>query len=239
MKQKNQSRLQRVEGKRNRRRVFLLTVASIAIVGFTARYAFDLLPRFTDVLRDFSGQGQAPISTDNTAPPTPDLDNLPTYTNERNILVSGHAEPGSTVIIYFNDSKKDLIVNANGSFSTKFDLDGSEGIVYAMAEDSAGNQSAKSQEQKITFDNEAPEVEIITPKEGQSFYGTSQKKVVIEGTTEPGSRLTINERVVIVTRSGKFKHTVNLSEGENILNFKITDQAGNEAVTELKLNYSL
>jgi bacillopeptidase F len=90
----------------------------------------------------------------------------------------------------------------------------------------------------LVFDNEAPEIKILSPSDGASFYGSKQKNVTINGTTKIDSSLTINDRIATVNDDGGFSLNYSLSNGENNLAIKSIDKAGNEKEINLKLFFS-
>jgi bacillopeptidase F len=232
------SRLQRLESKRNRRSAVLLLIATVGFVYFVLRYAFVILPKFTDFLRDLSGQGASLTSADVVPPSPPRFDELPPFTNEKRFVLTGDSELGSSVLVKINDSEKEVIVNASGEFTSTLELKEGKNIFSAVAIDRSGNKSAVSDEVIITYDTEPPKLEIEKPVNGESFYGSLGQNQFIEGNTEMDASVLINDRVVVIARDGKFKQSISLQEGENTLIIVATDMAGNETKQELKLNYS-
>jgi len=196
---------------------------------------FMKVSNFVDSFREDGGPSSI---NDDTPPPPPRLESLPEYTNENKLQIDGTTEEGATVTIHFNDEIKEIIAGSGGDFSTSFTLVKGENTVFAYATDKAGNKSIKSQTYSISFDNEPPDLEIIKPSSGESFFGTQQKQLSIEGQTEGEASVTINDRVVVVNSSGKFNLPVSLENGENKFMIVSTDRAGNKTELELVVSYS-
>jgi len=116
-------------------------------------------------------------------------------------------------------------------------LDGDNNFV-ATAIDTAGNISQKTKEYKIVFDNKNPDLTLDSPADGSSFFGTQQRQVTIQGTTEADSKVTINDRIISVDENGKFQYTTTLNDGENKFTVKTSDQAGNTTEKTLVINFS-
>jgi hypothetical protein len=179
------------------------------------------------------------VDTSDITPPAPPIINsLPEAVNKSYLDIEGKAEPGATVDIFVNDSKSEVVVNNEGSFSFTATLTKGENLISALAKDSAGNESQRSTVYKIIYDTEAPKLDISFPSEGAKFSGDKQKQLNIKGQTKFNSTLTINDRIVKVDDSGNFSYTLSLSEGDNSLNFKVTDQAGYTIEKTLKVNFT-
>lgn len=232
------SRLSSVEEKRNIRKAFLygiLTLASLALIFF---FGLPILVRFAGLLTDLA-KSERPVEIADTTPPAPPrINSLPEATNQYTIDVTGVAEAGVDVIISFNQKEETVLADKSGNFTANFPLNKGENTVSAIARDQAGNESQRTQVYKILFDNEDPQIEIIQPIDGSSFFGPKQKDLTISGKTESGSQVTINDRFVTVNEDGSFTSVTYLSEGENTFNIKSIDKAGNTSEKSLTVSYS-
>ncbi|MEJ2441808.1 MAG: hypothetical protein P8Y06_02730, partial [Patescibacteria group bacterium] len=74
--------------------------------------------------------------------------------------------------------------------------------------------------------------------EGKEFYGAKERQITIEGVTEEGVSLTINDRVVAVDEDGGFAFSTTLGEGENNFNIKSADKAGNQTEMDFKVSFT-
>ena len=79
-------------------------------------------------------------------------------------------------------------------------------------------------EDKPDVDRTHPEIQILHPAEGQVF---ETKKVVFEGTSEPGARVFAGEREADVNDSGGWRIVLYLTPGSNHITLRAVDGAGN------------
>lgn len=232
------SRLARTEEKSNKKKAYwyiILTITSLVLLVFLGIPAIVKMASFLTELRS-SGE---PIGIEDTTPPAPpQLDDLPEATSKSAITISGTAEPGVTVIIYLNGEELETLVDNSGEFSHSSGINKGENVVYALAKDSAGNESQTTEEYYIVFDNESPDLEISSPEDGAEFYGSKQRQVTIEGLTEDDVKITVNDRFVVVESDGTFTFATTLSEGENSFAIKAEDKAGNTAEKSITLHFS-
>jgi hypothetical protein len=78
-----------------------------------------------------------------------------------------------------------------------------------------------------TADVVAPNIEILSPTDGQVF---EEKTITFSGITEPGARVLAGPYEATVTADGSWSIMLVLSEGENRAVFTAIDAAGNEAI---------
>lgn len=235
---KRYSRLTRTEERKNVRKAFIFTVLTIVSMLAVIVFGLPAMAKFAAFLTDIKKSGQ-PVETGDTTPPAPPrLGPLPEATNELKVEIRGSTEPGVTVVLFLNRKKEELLANKDGEFTHSFLLQDGENAISAQARDSAGNESQKTQSFKITFDDDPPELEIITPEDGSEYYGSKQRQVVIEGKTEEEATVIINERLVVVEQDGTFAFTTTLSEGENQFTIKALDKAGNVTEKSIALHFT-
>ena len=103
-----------------------------------------------------------------------------------------------------------------------------------MATDTSGNKSFDSKKLTIVYDIEPPEIEITSPQNEQSFSGTANKQINIEGKTDAGVKVTINERIAIVNSDGNFRLSTTLADGDNEFTVLAEDEAGNSSENKAK-----
>ena len=232
------SRLESVEERRNIKKAYRFAFLSIVIVIILIWFGLPFMAKLSGFFTNLKSN-QLPIEkTDNTPPAPPKIDEYSENTNKKVFEITGNVEEGSTVIFNFNSKDNEILADRNGIFSIKLNLVDGENSFFATAKDAAGNESQKTKIYRIVFDNEPPKIIVTSPPDGESFYGSKQQTVTIKGTCEKESSLTINERFVSIDDEGNFSFTFNLSEGENIINFKAVDKAGNESNTSIKLKFT-
>lgn len=232
------SRLQSVEEKRNVRRAIyfiFLTIAAIVLLFF---YGIPLLGRFAGFVSDLGKSGKAISVNDHTPPAPPRFDFINNFTNQQNVNISGSTESGATIKLTFNGPTQDTLADKDGRFQFSVQLASGENTYSAVAVDTAGNVSQPTQNYSITYDNKPPELNIENPTDGSQFFGSAQRQVTISGSSDVGSQITINDRIVVLDDNGKFQYTLTLSDGENKFTIKSTDQAGNTTEKNITLNFT-
>lgn len=239
MAKKRKSRLERIERSRARRSAVLYILLSIFAVFLLLRYGITAVSHVAEFVNDTVGSSNGAISTGSLVPPAPPrLDDLPSYTNRNKLTVKGDTVAGYDVNIYINGEKFEVISNAQGEFSVSVPISTSEiNTIYAVTRSPSGLESKDSERYNVVYDDEPPELEIISP--GDEVFGETNRQINIEGQTDPDAQIRINERIVIVRSDGKFDYRVRLENGENIFNIKSIDEAGNEVEIEKKINFIL
>ena len=238
MVRKPYSRLARTEERKNKRQAVFFAFLTIAALVILFSFGLPTIAKFSALLSDLK-QSNQPIEKNDTTPPAPpQIDVLPEATNEQSIKISGSAEPAATLRFSLNGKKREILVDSEGKFSFSFNLRLGENRISTKVVDSAGNESQETQTITVLYDTEEPTLELLTPADGSDFYGAKQRQVVIEGQTEPGVSLTINDRFVVVEDDGSFAFATTLAEGTNEFSVKAKDKAGNETEEKLTLNFS-
>ena len=225
------------ERKNIRRATFFGFLTLIAIVLFFF-FGLPVVAKFAAFLTDIR-QSSTPVDINDTTPPAPPRIEEPVkYTNEFKVEINGNTEPGATVLLYMNGKEEELLANKNGEFNYDWSLKDGENKIYAKAKDAAGNESQESDIYIVIFDDESPELDITSPENGKEFFGSQERQINIQGQTEEGASLTINNRVVAVDSDGAFTFVTTLGDGDNIFNFKVKDQAGNETEKDLTVHFT-
>jgi len=236
---KQYSRLVRTEEKQNIRRAIFFTFLTVVSILAFIFFGLPVLAKFAGFLADLRKSG-LPIERGDTTPPAPPkLESLPEYTNEFSVEIKGTTEPGATLILFLNSKEEEAVADKDGEFNFTFKLNKGENSVSLKARDAAGNESQKTDVYKIIFDNEPPGLEITSPEDGKEFYGSKERQVSINGQTEEGASVTINDKIVAVDANGSFTFVTTLSEGENSFTIKAEDRAGNSTEASLTLHFTL
>lgn len=232
------SRLQSVEEKRNMRKaVFFVALTTVAVIVLIF-IGIPLFGRLAVFVSDLRGGGRITSQNDSIPPGPPRFNNFSSFTNQQTVSISGTSEPGATVKLTFNGNPQEVIVDKDGNFIFNLQLINGDNTFSAIAIDASGNQSQPSKQSKITFDNKPPVLTVNSPADGTSYFGSNQRQVTLQGTTEAGCQVTINDRFVSVDDAGNFQYTTTLNEGSNTFTVKSTDQAGNNTEKGITLNFS-
>lgn len=231
------SRLQRVEEQKSVRQTFIFGGLTIGLIIFLLFFGIPLIARFAAFLSDLRGSNRA-VEVANVPPPGPPIfSSLPQYSTEERITVEGTTQSGATVIISFNSIKKEVVAGADGKFTSAFTLVKGTNIISAVAKNKNSPESAESRKHTVILDKDAPKIEIKSPSDGATYYG-SQRTITVEGKVDTDSSISINDRMAIVGSDGTFRINYSLSDGENALNIIAIDKAGNKTEQSLKVTYT-
>lgn len=234
------SRLASVEERRNLKRAIWFVVLTIGVGLGLFFIGIPILGRFVGFISNI-GHGDTPISiNDKTPPAPPKFDTFSEFTNVKTADLSGSSEPSAKIKLVFNNKEElETVVDKDGHFSfSDISLNDGANSFFATAQDTAGNVSIETKNYSITYDAKPPDLNIDNPGDGSQFFGSKERQVSIQGTTESGAQVTVNDRIVVVEDSGKFQYTTSLSDGENKFNVKAVDHAGNSTEKELTLSFS-
>lgn len=233
------SRRDRVQEKRSTRAGILFLIGSAILVILLAKYGLRLLPNILDKASGFKTTQQVVTSTDKTPPGPPSLDiNSNFSTKEETFVFKGKAETDSKVSLYKNGAlSQEKQISDNSLFEFSVNLEKGPNSLAVTATDQFGNTSEKSTMLIVTFDSDPPNLEITQPQDKKEFF-SQDKNISVEGSTDPESKVTINDRVTIVSSEGKFSIRISLNEGQNNLLITSTDLAGNKSEKTLTVSYS-
>lgn len=226
-----------MEEKQNKRKALGFVFLTIATIAFMLYFGIPLLVKLSNFAYDLKKSGETIETSDKTPPPPPRFSELPAFTKNEKLEVSGNTEPAASVTISLNNETAEVLANNDGEFSQSFSLKKGENTLYAFAKDSSGNQSQDSKTYTIILDKETPEVAVTKPSDGETFYGNKNRQITIEGTTEKDAQIQINDRLVIVDSTGTFSTFFTLQEGDNNFTVKSEDQAGNTTETSFSVKY--
>jgi len=239
MARRSYSRLASVEERKNVKRAYyyiILTIVTILLLIFVGLPA---VVNFAGFVGNLSKSNESIEINDATPPAPPQFDDLPEFTNNETLNISGKSENGASISIVANKNISEVLANNSGNFNFTFNLKKGENTINATAKDIAGNESAETKTYMVYFDNEEPELELISPADGSSFYGNGQRQVSIKGTVNESVDLTINGRIVVVNEDdNSFSFTTTLNEGENKFEVIAKDPSGNESSTTLTVNFT-
>ncbi len=187
---------------------------------------FEILDKKTVIDQDLGLPPQIPIVS---APPE--------FTNQPQLVISGYAQLDTQIGIKFNQNELDKIyVDDQGAFSINLSLQQGENFIELYAINEKNLESSRSLF-IVTYDSEPPPIKLGHPENEQRFELKENQTITIEGETEPKAKLLINSRLVTADEEGLFNYRYYLNEGENKIQIKATDQAGNSSETELKVYF--
>jgi len=169
---------------------------------------------------------------------TPSLINFKSLTNLNSLNLEGAAAPNSKVDLYVNDNfyssqssdDKGLFI-----FSDVGIIKGTN-IIKLQAENRNGVKSSFSQNYQVDFDDTKPEIKEINLQNNQVIKNLNQNIKII-GEVSEQSEIEINGRRVSSVLGNKFEYLLGLDEGEELIEIKIKDLAGNEQVKKYNVVY--
>lgn len=138
-------------------------------------------------------------------------------TNQASLTVLGLTEPGANVTVNGLGAP-----NNNGTFTLSLRLLPGDNILPIRSVDAAGNVAIINR--TVVLDQTPPALTITAPGNG---FRTSEQKVTVRGTTDPGSTVTVNGVRAQIDDKGRFSCEISMNEGENSLVVTAVDQAGN------------
>ncbi len=225
------------EEKNNKKRAAIYILLTIIGILFFVFLGIPLIARMASFIAEIRKGSQKIEKEDTTPPASPYVQTPPDYTNLPKVEIKGETEPGISIIVNANSQKEEIVSTKEGIFTYNFQLKEGENKISFVAKDNAGNESAESKIYTIVYDRTPPEITIKSPKDGESFYGSKQRQITIEGEVKDADVLRINGRIVIIENDGSFTYAVTLQEGGNNFEIVAEDKAGNKTTERLTVDF--
>lgn len=208
-------------------------------IGLGLLFLFVLLPLFTRVLA-IRNVGKQLDTTEEIIPPqAPTLSQPFSATNSASVALEGSAPSGLKVILLQNGSQQDTqTIGDTGTFTFNVTLQAGDNLFQALTEDDKGTRSNPSPDVSIALVTAAPKLEVTSPTNGQTFTQFKQSVIPVNGNTDAGNKIYINDQFVFVSGTGSFSGSVSLQKGDNHITIRAVDPASNETKVELTVQYS-
>ena len=118
-----------------------------------------------------------PAERDKITPVPPIFSLIPKATNKKKLTLNGISEPGSSVFLFMNGSKKSSIITSNDGLFTFTDLELTEGknTIFARATDKNDNESDDSEKAIVVLDTKKPEIKIDSPVNGETVRNLNKR----------------------------------------------------------------
>lgn len=233
---KKRSRLYRQLERDSKKNIFLSVFGIIVLLFVLLKFGLPALVSFSLFL---SGSKQTAQSQQNSTEiiTPPQLNPLPSATNSANFVLSGKAQPQAVIDLYINDNLLDKTqTDRNGGFSFNSTYLKGDNKIYVKAR--LDNKTSDSSDTiDVLFKNTSPSLTINSPSDGQQF-SKDQNSINVSGTTDSGTRVTVNGFWAIVDQNNNFNYQLKLQNGGNDIKIEAIDQAGNKTDKEIKVNYS-
>ena len=78
---------------------------------------------------------------------------------------------------------------------------------------------------------------ITEPNDGDNFYTFAQQTITVSGTVSEEAEIFVNDQISFANSEGNFSTRYRLEKGENKLVVRAVDNAGNESVQEVTVEY--
>jgi hypothetical protein len=233
------SRLKRKTNDQMTKKTVFLGILTIVSGVLVLLYGLPLLIKFSIFLGEGKNKKNT-ISEEKIMPPlAPRILRDYEATNSATIKIKGFAEAKVTVELFKNDiSIGTTEVSENGDFVfDRIALDAGDNYFSAIASTEKSGSGDGSETMKIIYDTVAPELNLTNPTEENLSVDYTDFDIV--GTTNKGSSVTINNRIVKVDDDGGFREKWQLTTGKNDLVIVARDVAGNETKKSISITYSL
>ncbi len=172
------------------------------------------------------------------AVPAPLFVNAPEATNDKTITLEGLAEPTTKIKLYVNGPEvTSVITDIEGKFTfPDVELIDGKNTIFAKAVGNGNMESPKSQTLEIRVDKDSPEIEIISPKPGDTVRNLN-KRITVTGKVNEKAEVRVNERLAILKPDYSFEILLGVDEGSVEIKIEATDLAGNSSEETIKVTY--
>jgi hypothetical protein len=164
----------------------------------------------------------------------PIADALPAYTRDPQLQLTGKVpsfavQAGRSVQFVLNGAVvATTLLDASGAFNATLALkEGPNSIGVALIAD---RDVVAASSYSVVLDRTPPTMTLTQPTTGSTV---DAKNIVIAGTTEPGSTITVNGRIVVITPEGAFTDSFSASPGSVPITVVARDRAGNETTQQI------
>lgn len=233
----NRSRLTRKLEQQSKKNLVFSILGIIIVLFVLIKFGIPLLINFTLFISGFKNDDREIKNEVRSFVPPPILNPMPSATSSGHIVISGFASPKQTIELYINDDLVDKdLTSDKGTFIFKEIISSGENTIKTRA--IIGDKKSEfSKPIIITLRNKPPNLNIVSPSDGQSFP-KDQNIIDVEGTTDVDVRITVNGFWAITDGNGNFSYRLPLQNGENNIKIIGIDEAGNKVEKELKVTYS-
>ncbi|MBD3250552.1 MAG: hypothetical protein GF381_03230 [Candidatus Pacebacteria bacterium] len=233
-KRRVSSRLAKKESAKLTKQAIMLILLSLGVV---ALFVFVVVPNVIRLFFSVIDSSSPFEQTDNIPPQPPVISSPVSATSSAKLKIKGYGEPESEVVFVINNDRQKIEeVDQDGQFESLVSLSEGQNTLSLYSIDRADNESIAKRYQ-ILVDTQAPELVVDHPQDGAKFELEKNQVVEIRGLTESGAKVYINGRLSMANDEGVFAQRYRLSEGENKLEIRAVDQAGNQTTQELTVSF--
>jgi hypothetical protein len=234
------SRLREHQQKQAIRNIILISFGIIFFLFLVLNYGMQFLINFSVIIdKAKSSSEKLGANQDTTYIAPPVLDAMQSATNSAQVSVSGYSEAKQSINLYVNGKfiKKTNVKDDKTFLFKDVSLANGENYIKAKTITDVDKQSDYSNQIIVMYNNKAPSIDISFPSDGQTF-SKEQNQININGTTDSGNKITVNDYRAIIDDQGKFSYLLKLQNGDNKIKIDAIDDAGNKTTKEIKVIYS-
>ena len=213
--------------------LFVKALVTLLIISFAAYLGIKILVNLLYLTSKLLPEKQTPTVERRvlkTSKPSLIVLSLPEATNEAKIKATLFSDNAEKVKVYLNDKLNKTIPIEEENIELEIEgLKKGKNLVYFVA--SLQEETLKTKEYTIVYDNTPPKLEITAPEN----FETTESQIEIRGKTEPKVIVKVNLLPVIVSKNGEFYTSLNLEEGENKIVITAQDEAGNTTEKQLTI----
>lgn len=229
------SRLESYERAHLIRQTILFTGLSVAL---GLAFIFLILPFYIKILAARNLSSKLSFSGVSVPPSRPFLSQPFEATHSATITLQGSSQAGLKVILLHNGVPTEETTPENdGTFTFDVSLERGENRFSAVAENDKQERSNPSSEFVIVYTTDAPKLDVTEPADNATITQQKQNPLTVRGSTNPGTRVFINDQMLFVASDGSFTGSVQLSQGENKIAVKAVNRAGIETIKELTVRF--
>lgn len=233
------SRIERLAKKEEQaivKRIVYLFLISIVLAFLLLTFGVPLLGKVSDFIGTVLRTEETDSEDEKTSLNAPRVDSLPEATNSTRLAIFGFSDSGNKVKIFLNGEEAGETGTDGGKFRFE-DLRLVEGTneIWVKGFNDKGEGSDTSNKQVVLLDREEPKLEVEGPAEGQSFSGNNRVRVY--GQADKDAQVLANGFLASTDLEGKFEVFVPVVEGENVLEIRAVDGAGNSKIETRKVHF--
>lgn len=236
---RKKTRLTKLEEKRAIKQAIYYGALSILLIIVIIFKGIPAVIKLTLFIGERKWSQEPKEKSDLVAPAPPTLQPLTEATNSASLILKGMTEGDALVKIYLNGEQiKEIEADDEGDFTIRnISLKEGKNELKARAIDKEDNESEYSSIMEIILDTEPPSLTLDSPNDGDEFFD-EEKEITLKGATEKSASLYINQRLAIIDSQGSFSFTYELKEGDNEIEMRAVDLAGNQTVKNIKVSYT-
>jgi hypothetical protein len=207
-------------------------LAIFAIIGISIVGMVRFAPKIGALFGRISVNRNQTITPPQPNTPPPIFIDVPEAVNETKINLKGTSSPKTKIQLFVNGPKQDeVLTDSSGEFLfTNVKLNKGTNTIFAKAGET------KSKVITIDYDDNAPEIEIESPEDGEKVENLNER-IEIKGKINEKAQIRINDRIAIQKPDNSFYFLLGVDEGEVEIKVTAIDEAGNKSEEEIKVTY--